>query len=63
MNEIFPRPAEYRQFEHIKDFDNSQTAGEKAAAQLKIINSCFDNFKRLDKQYKAEALEKRKLKG
>jgi len=32
MNEIFPRPQEYRQHENIKDFDNSQQAGEKSAA-------------------------------
>ena len=34
MNEIFPRPADYRQFESnvYNNFDNSQNAGEKAAA-------------------------------
>jgi hypothetical protein len=32
MKEIFPRPQQYKKFEKIKDFDNSQMAGEKSAA-------------------------------
>lgn len=32
MKEIFPRPQHYKKFEKIKDFDNSQMAGEKSAA-------------------------------
>jgi len=60
MKEIFPRPQQYKKFEKIKDFDNSQMAGEKSAAQLEIIIQCFDNFRRLNKEYKKLRNENKK---
>jgi hypothetical protein len=42
----------------VLDFNNTQLSGEKAAEQLLVIIQCFQNFKQLDKNFRAEAKKK-----
>ena len=41
MKDIFPSNKNVRIYDKVKDFNNTQLSGEKAAEQLLVIIQCF----------------------
>lgn len=51
MGDIFPSKKNLKDYESMKNFNDTHKSGEKATIQLEIVIQCLENFKKLKKHY------------